>query len=351
MVEILTLEGPLEPGRLRWVAELYGLADPKYRELEVLEHLFTRGPAGPALHAFALDDGQPVGHCAVVPMPARRGHEELRCGKVEALFVAESHRGRRDSGEPVVLTLLGRLYAYAEERGLELLHAYVRPEVGRLFLRFGFEALPLGERSLVAVSRPSTLSSTRLRAWGLALAAAQTAAQVAASGLARLATTRRRAEAILRVPTAVDVDLVDAPPPPPDRWTVLASDAWDWYRASPWLRVLELDGPHGSCALVQLPGSPGDPVRLVGWRPRSPGLVPALLLLREAARVARRTGAGTLRFQPWASPAGDGTLERACRLLGFVARSDFTTLYVRARDPGLARSEAVAPTPLLYLGF
>ncbi len=73
MVEIVTLAGPLEPERLRWVADVYGRADPKFERTDVLEHLYTRSPAGGGLHAFALDDGRPVGHCSVVPHagPAR----------------------------------------------------------------------------------------------------------------------------------------------------------------------------------------------------------------------------------------------------------------------------------------
>ena len=107
----------------------------------------------------------------------------------------------------------------------------------------------------------------------------------------------------------------------------------------------------GCRALLQVPGAPGEPVRVIGWRPARAGLVPAFLLLGAAGRLARHSAAGTLRFQPWASSAGNGTLERACRLLGFVPRRDLTTLWVRTQDPALARTDAVVPTPLLYLGF
>jgi hypothetical protein len=332
MVQLVTFEGPLEADRLAWVASLYGQADAKYRDPQILEHLFVRNPAGASLHAFAFDAGAPVGHCAVVPMRARRGHAELLSGKVEALFVGEAYRGRRGEEEPLVLRLLDRLFAFAG--GIDVLHAYVRPEVGRLFR--GFDAVRVGEPTLVAVVRPGMLGSTRLRAQGAALAAVQRA--VAALVL-------KSSDASLRPAAAEDLDLADASIPPPERWTVLARDSWDWYRSSPLVQVLELRGGHR--ALVQLPGSAGDPLRVIGWRPAHPGLRPAVQLLREALRLARARGAATLRFQPWSGAAGNGTLTRACRLLGFVRRSDFTTLYVRARDP----VGEVVPTPLLYLGF
>ncbi len=332
MVELVTLEGPLGADRLAWVADLYGQADAKYHDPEILQHLFVRNPAGPALHAFALDSVAPVAHCAVVPMRARRGDAEILSGKVEALFVSEPYRGRREGEEPLVLRLLDRLFAFAER--IDVLHAYVRPEVGRLFR--GFDAVPAGEPTLVGVVRPGMLGSTRLRLQGTALAAAQRA-------LATL--VLRSGDPRLRPAAADDLDLADASPPPPERWTVLARDSWDWYRSSTLVQVLELAGGHR--ALVQLPGSPGDPLRIIGWRPAQPGLRPALPLLRDALRLAHARDAATLRFQPWPGPAGDGALARACRLLGFVRRSDFTTLYVRAREP----VGEVVPTPLLYLGF
>ena len=125
MVEIVTCEGPLDADRLGWIADLYGRVDPKYAETAFLEHLFSHAPAGPALHAFALADERPVGHCAVVPMFAGNDVRTLLCGKVEALFVEEGHRGRRRDAPPVAVQMRDRLYELASEKGIELLHAYV----------------------------------------------------------------------------------------------------------------------------------------------------------------------------------------------------------------------------------
>jgi hypothetical protein len=269
-------------------------------------------------------------------MRARRGSGELRCGKLEALFLEEQYRGRRAGEQPVVLDLLERLYTFTDERGIELLHGLATPRIGRII---GF--LPLvgvGKRTLVSATsrRPLTAPQGAVRELGYAVA------KVAARGPRPMT---------LRAPTEDDVDLVEGPPAPPGRWTVLAADAWGWYRSSPLLRVLEIGGPDGCRALLQVPGSSREPVRIVSWRPARPGLVPALVLIGAAGRLARRSGAATLRFQPWASRAGNGALERACRLLGFVPRADVTTLWIRTRDPALARPDAVVATPLLYLAF
>jgi len=347
MVELVTVEGPLEPPLLRAIADLYGRADSKYLRDDVLDHLFVRSPAGAGLHAFALDDGRPVGHCAVVPMRARRGSGELRCGKLEALFLEESHRGRRAGGQPVVLELLDRLYAFADKRGIELIHALVTARIGRVI---GFVPLDgVGKRTLVSATGTATWGLDRRRSTR-ALAGAQGAVRELGYAVANVV-ARRRGAPTLRAPTSNDADLVEGPPARPGRWTVVAADSWDWYRSSPLLRVLEIPGPDGCRALLQVPGAPGEPVRVIGWRPARAGLTPAFVLLGTAGRLARRSGAATLRFQPWGSPAGNGMLERACRLLGFVARRDLTTLWVRTQDPALARADAVVPTPLLYLAF
>jgi hypothetical protein len=344
MGEVVVVEGPLDDERLGWVKGLYGRADAKYLRPEVLHHLLAASPAGPALHAFAVDGERAVAHCAVVPMRGRLGTDELRCGKLEALFVDEAYRGRRAGGTPLAIVLLDRLYDFADEKGFQLLHAYVQPAVGRVTRFTPLEGV--GRRSLVAVTTPGP---GRSRAEAL-LAVGQRAVRESAYAGARAA-ARPPGGTELRPPADADLDLVDAPAPPPGRWTVLASDAWAWHRESPLLRVLQIHGARGCRALVQLPGRPGESVRLIGWRPERAGVLPAIQLLGAAGRVARETGAATLRFQPWSAPGGDGALERACRMLGFVPRDDLTTLWVRARDPALVRREAVVPTPLFSLAF
>jgi hypothetical protein len=338
-VEVLSVEGPLGSERLDWVARLYGPIDANYARREFLEHLFAQSPGGPALHAFALDEGHAVGHCAVVPQLARLGERRLVCGKVESLVVAESHRGRRGGERPVALRLRDELYALAAAKGIAPLHAYVRPEVGRVL---GLSAVPLGERSLVAFTGAGPFASRGVRAAAATLAIVQGAVRGSLGPFLRVV------GATLRSPTREDLDLVAAPRPDDGRWTVLGEDAWDWYCGSPVVRVLEVGGTR---ALVQLPGAPGGALRLIGWRSDRRGLRPALLLVRAASQLARRLGAGTVRFQPWHAPAGDGTLSRACRLLGLVPREDFTTLAVDTTRPELARPDAIVATPLLYLGF
>ena len=325
MTDIVTVAGPLNAEHLGWVSRLYGRADPKYRRTDVLEHLFTR-TAEPSLHAFAVDDG-PVGHCCVVPTPGRLGSDPLRCGKLEALFVEESHRGRRPDGRVVVGELLSRLYAFADNRGIELVHALATPEIGRVI-----QFTPLD-----GVGARSFVSALRSRGPAVALASAQRAARASAA---------RRPSFELREPNAEDVDLVETAPPQSGRWAVLPGDSWDWYRVSPLVRVLET---RGARALVQLPASEREPFRLVAWHGR--GLRDALDLVWAAGQAARRAGAATLRFQPWDAAGGDGALARACRLTAFVRRDDLTRIWVRMRGNAPPRPDAAVSTPAFYLAF
>jgi acetyltransferase (GNAT) family protein len=336
-VEIFAADGPLDERMLAWVADLYGGVDPKYRRHDFLEHLLVRGPGGPSLHGFAVDDGTPVGHAAVVPTPARRGAKRLRAGKLEALVVAESHRGRRDGNASVAEALLHQLYARADENGIELIHAHVAPQVGRVI---GFTRLDgVGRPSLVA------LLGTRAQLAERALAGLQLGVRKAAHAAAR---SFGSATTVVRELAPDDADLLETPEVPRDSWAVVADDAFGWYATSPYIRVLEVGGDDHSRALIQLPGSPQEPLRVASWQAPKPGTKAAAHFLSEAARLAQESGASALRLQQgrW-----NPTLDRTARALGFVRRHDLTTLWVRARDPSLARADAVVATPMLYLGF
>jgi hypothetical protein len=337
VVEVVTAEGPLEEARLGWVADLYGEVDPKYRDLTYIENLFSRGPAGPALHAFATDDRVPVGHAAVVPTPARRGRGTLRAGKLEALVVEASHRGSRGEGPPVVRLMLDALYALADARGFEVIHAYVLPRVGRTirFTRLDGVAAP----SLVSLLKPTRTGAKGRAEWLLATA------QRSARAIAGLGGARASAR-IVRPVAAGDSGLLKTPSLQAEAWAIVADGALDWYASSPYLRILEPG--DGARALVQLPGSPRDALRVAAWESPSPGIGSALVLLDAAARLGRESDAATLRLQ--FAPL-DPSLRRAARALGFVERNDLSTLWVRTADPDLARPDAVRATPSLYLGF
>jgi hypothetical protein len=76
--------------------------------------------------------------------------------------------------------------------------------------------------------------------------------------------------------------------------------------------------------------------------PKLPGRL-AQMLLRVPQYETRSAIVGG------GAPAGNGVLRRACRALGFIPRNDFATLSVRTARAELHRSEAVVPTPLLWL--
>ena len=331
MAEILTVDA--SEIDLQWVADLYGQADPNYRRLDHLEHVLRNGPDGPALHSFVMDGERPVGHSAIIPMPGRVGSESLRTGKLEAIFIEADYRGVKEGGQSLARTMLDRLYEFADERGLELLHAFT--PIPRT-IRFT-ELHDVGPRSLVCVLRP--------------IAGRGAQASRVAQRLIRAPIPACRVVGI-REATADDRDLVDAPLPSAGRWTLAASDAWDWYRTSPHVRVVEVaDGGGVSRALVQLPGKHDDPLRLAAAQLVRPTWSKAVRLVRTLIDVGAELDAPTVRFQPWPAPNGDGLLRRACLVLGFVPRNDFSTLWVRTLRDELATADAPVPTPLLWLGL
>ena len=111
-------------------------------------------------------------------------------------------------------------------------------------------------------------------------------------------------------------------------WTVLGVDAWNWFAGSGMLR-------RSSCRAVRAParscGStsrrPRRPDRLLATAARWPhGRVPP-------ARGGRRAGAGDVRRRSGSSlgrgDASEGTLARACTLVGFIQRPEAALLSSR----------------------
>jgi len=342
-VEIEPVRGPLDEERLGWITGLYGVVDAKYASLEFVRHQFVANPFGWAAHIFVLDDGRPVGHCSAVPFRARRGDEQVVAGKIEAVVVDADHRGRRPDGRSLATEMLSALYPFGLDCGMDVLFGLAPPHVARVHVRAGCHEIAPNAPAYTMVSDASALAGRR-RAAGRVLAAAQATTAGTARTVVRIAA--RPGAPRLEPPMPADAELARSQPAD-DSWTISGADAWDWFAGSGTLQALEIPGPSGCRALVRFAKPGTAPAQIVAWRARRPGLAPALLLLGEAARLARERGAPTLRFQPWAGSGGDGALGRACVLLGFLKRPE-AALVVYSRDPSL---DGLRLTPFFYVTF
>lgn len=346
MTEIRIAVRAPDEEELGWIAQLYGVVDPKYGSPAFLHHQFVENPLGWSVHVFALENGEPVAHTAAIPCRARRGGEELLAGKVEALVVAASHRGRRADGSSLAVEINERLHEAAHAAGIPVLFALATAQANRVFERAGFRPVSHGVPSYVLVTDGAAAARGRgstalaVRAIGIA--------QRAALALARTAVrlSAGRPEVLVTPAATADAELARADQS--SRWTIAGSDAWSWYAASGLLQAVEIAGPFGAKAIVRLPRDAADeaPAQIVAWRPRREGLLPPLLLLLTVARLARAAGAATLRFQPWAGPGGDTGLPRACRILVFLRRR-----IVELELHGEVEFDEVALTPFFYVTF
>lgn len=347
-IEIQAVRGPLDDERLGWLAGLYGVVDGKYASVDYVRHQFVRNPFGWAAHIFVLDDGRAVGHCSAVPFRARRGDEHLVAGKIEAVVVDAEHRGRRPDGRILATEMLAALYPFGLDSGMDVLFGLAPPHVARVHVRAGCHEVAPDAPAWTMIADAAAFGgheeSRRRRAAGRLLAAGQAATVGLAHSAARIAA--RPGAARLEEPTEADAELAAAEVSD-DRWTISGADAWEWFKGSGTLEALEIPGPSGCRALVRFAKPGTSPAQIVAWRPRRPGLAPALLLLGTTARLARERGAPTLRFQPWAGAAGDGALARACSRLAFLRRPE-AALVVYSRDP---RLDALRLTPFFYVTF
>jgi hypothetical protein len=340
LIDTQIMDGPLDDQALRWVAELYGLADPKYSQASFLRHLFKDNPYAWSLHAFAQDGARLIGHCAVVPVKARLGGKLGMSGKVEAFFVDQAYRRDPTSrpGPSVGLQILSQLTKAAQKRGVDPLHAYVSPRVGAIFERDGYRPHVAGPRAYTLVTRTSP-SARRNALLLYALATAESVTAHAARKITRTGVPR------IEAPVDADAELVEPPATATTSWTITGSDAWSWYVASGFIYALEAPGRTGWRAVVSSEAE-GKPVHLLGWRPTNVGVTSAASLLAGLARFAKGRSAPSVRIQPWPGLAHQTDIVRACHLMAWAPRDRFT-IYVNST----ASSVAVEPSPFFYVTF
>jgi GNAT superfamily N-acetyltransferase len=334
VTDLRALVGPLAEEQLGWVAATYGAVDPRYAALPYLRHQLNENPVAPSLHVFAVEQGAPVGHCCVVPLPAQLGGRRVVAGKFEALVLAPSQRGGTLATE-----LLEALVALAHANGVDVLFAFVRPSVVRAFVRAGCWTAEPDASTYVLFSDPAAAGD----GWPLRR-------RLAARGLAVLQNAVLApfpVHARIESPNAADARLVAAAPGT-GQWTVLPAEAWDWLVGSDLLQAVEIPGSHGGRALVRRGDRGGAGLQLVAWAPHRGGALARLRLLAALRRLARAQGAPTLRVQPWGGGV-DAALARTCRRLGFVRRAA-DPLPVHSRDEAF-RDADVLVNPFFHATF
>ena len=275
---------------LRWISQLYGRSDPKYANLDYLQHQFRGAPDGPAVHAFAMRGDSPVGHCAVVPMAARSSRQGFLSGKVEAFYIDEASRAETIGGRSLAQAMLSALYARAHERRMSPLHAAASPQLGVLHRMVGCTSLHVAACDRILLLRPRLAQDAGLAA--RLLARPVSACQWATTLPARALPFRRWH--LERDPGVISSQYRPAPLADlgGSRWTIDVGRLWPWFAASGRLAAVECAG--GPWAIVRLPEAEGAVMEIVSCSTEPLGHLRAFRLLSALLTVARRTRAGAL---------------------------------------------------------
>jgi GNAT superfamily N-acetyltransferase len=354
MTDLELLHGPLDDERLRWVSDLYGQADARYRDPAWVRHLLIDNPSGDPAHAFAMADGRAVGYCVILPMRTRAGGTIGTTGKIEAFFIEPDHRGDtvevRGKLVPLAMAMLRELYDFAETHGMGLLHSYSTPELGRLHRVARLKPFTMPAVMRATILRPGAIArdaaSPRDRAIRLAGGIAQRAWLTVAGTLARAALRQRRRAEVLPGDVMPDTAFAAADPPP-GRWAISGADAGRWYATAPGVRTVAL-GP--ARALVRWPARDGDTAQVLAVALAGGGTLAAAALLHAVATATRRAGASALRWAPWDGP-DTAAVERAAQLLGFAVVERELTLYCRASAEPFTQTDGFVATPFIYAIF
>lgn len=338
MIELRVFRGAAGEREIAWIVDLYGTADLKYADAQFVLHQFAGNPLGWSLHAFAVADGRAVGHCALLPVPARLGAERIVSGKFEAYAVAPAYQSRTLSdGRMIGLALIDELYAHAPGAGFDILHDLVQPDIGLIHRLYGADRVPVPWATLVAVGDRHALTSLgRMRAiGGRGVALGQETLRLAAGLVAGRA--RIREAGIGDEPPRIAGDRSSS------SWTIDATDIWDWLVGTGLLAWAE--EPGGGRGLVRVPGPGAQAAELLAWHPGRHPLVGAMAAVSAVAKVGREG-----RSVRISNPAGDPDLSRAARLLGFLRAREQLTLYVKGLRSGLDATD-VTINPFFFATF
>ena len=338
MMDLRVFKGAAGEREIDWIADLYGPVDPKYADVRFVRHQFTENPVGWSLHVFALADGCAVGHCALLPMPARIGDERIVSGKFEAFAVDPMYQSAElADGRLVGLALIAELYAHAPAVGFDVVHDLVQPDIGLMHRLHGAQRIAIPWQTLVGVGDPRALAALgRKRA-------------IAGRGVAwwqkslRLVSGAAIGRALVR-----EVGVDDEPPRSrdilfPGSWTIAAADMWEWLVGTELLAWVEDLG--GGRALVRVPGPGRQAAELIDWHPGRRPLAGATATINAVAQLGRE--GRSVRIP---NPRDDPDLRRAARILGLLPARDPLTLYVKGVRPGLDAAN-VAVNPFFFATF
>lgn len=327
-MRIEAIEGPIDASLLQQICDLYGRGvDSRYSDLDFTRRVFNENPAGRSYHVFAYHGNEAVGCYAVIPMRVTaRGHK-LWAGKGECLYVREQCR-------PVGVCLIQRGTSFAAEHGLDLQFGLTDNRLNGLLNQLGLKTLPGVLNHRFCLLRPRDVRWLTVNRGRLMTARALSAAQA----------TLRKASGVLRSQVSITVNSRDhlnsvfaavasSSQCRDDGWTVAMDvDSLQWWHSIDCLDVLTIDGNAEEFVVVTR-GARRANVEIIRWNVRRGNTARALGILKFAIDKANQEGAATVSFTPQANLSGNGHLQLAATLSGFIPHRTQRTLCVRAADP------------------
>ncbi len=337
---MLTLEvvrGPISLERKQAIAALYGSHDPKYQDIDFLTHLFDRNPTGASFHCFALKDGEPVGHLALLPLWIQKGTQKILSAKAEAFFIRpDCHRNTIQIGASDVslsVAVARSLYTFAHESGVEVIHMIAARSVGVIHRMAGCKEVVLTPEVLHFQREASGARATRILAY---LQKPFLWAYQVAAGLVSMRFETRFANRGISVPG--------------DRWTIANEPALsEWFSGTGSLRRAQL-GKYPNAVLIAKTASGADRVvEVVEWTGSNArqGFKGVLSLFK----LAKEAGAGRISIPVSTLPTDLGWLRTFLRLSGWVAKDREVRLFISAKDAFFTKPESVFLTPYFYSTF
>jgi len=358
MTNVELLRGPLGDDELRAVSELYGSHDTRYGDVDFCRYQFNRNPYGFSLHAFARVGGDRVGHFSLIPVVTRVGKAIRMTGKAEAMFMREDHRKRRGerTEESLAMTMVRRLYEFADGEGFADTHSLGRPAFAKIHAAGGARVLEFQRRQFAFFLRPEAVGGLLGDEVAPGRAREIFDRQQRLLAEARAEVERLAAERRDIGPGelgTLDVDAFMRLAPQDGRWTVAPTpESADWHLGSPTLRRMSAtSGPDRFECVYSGLGS-GTWFELFDWRCSESARPLALWSACRLIADAEREGRDLLCFFDWSqyNPAA-GALAEVAERLGMEAVERPRLIYVRSSDPAFATPDGMTFSPYFYATF
>ena len=356
-MEIRLLKGPLEKYELQQIAGLYGQTDYKYAQVSYCEYLFNHNPYGFSYHAFAMHNGYPVGHIAVIPMQIDTPKGMEISLKAEAFYLDPDLRNEwvtvEDDEVPIGLALPKTLYNFALRDNYKVIHLMADEEIGKIHQFAGCKKISFNfnERFLILSdteykqremqkSRKTLISSV----FYIQLAIRTISSCLISIVWKRNSMIEKYSKTIAVFPSWYIRN--------PWQWSISISKIYQsWFYSSPYISIYAYDKSLDNYIVVKECEYPNRATEILGCYSKNGDLGTIASILNSIIKTSKAKQASSIILKHFPNQTYPLALQAALTLFGFVTKKSVINCYVKSSETYYQEKDNLAYSQLYYIQF